>query len=55
MPEKSRLGVALPPSPGLPLGEVPRAQSSPTRASWLPLAFDLSGECLHEHTSFSKV
>lgn len=55
MPGKSRLGVKLSASPRLPLGKAPRAQAPPRRAPWLLLAFDLSGECLYEHTSFTEV
>lgn len=55
MPVKSRWGVELSASPRLPLGKTPRAQAPPRRAPWLLLAFDLSGECSYEHTSFSKV
>ena len=49
------VGVELPASPRLPLVEDPRVQAPPRRVPWLPPAIDLCGECLHEHTSFSKV
>lgn len=55
MPVKSRLGVELSASPRLLLGKAPKARAPPRSAPWLLLAFDLSGECLYEHTSFSKV
>lgn len=56
MPEKSRLGLSsLDLISSLPLGEIPKVQAPLLRVHLLSPVFDLCGEFLPEHSSFSKV